>query len=196
MDGDPRRLGKALHAVGNHLTAQVSNLLALETELNDGIGPVRKVDNGTGQGLVKRAVGGSEAGDANGRTEGFFEGRAKGYADVFCAVVVIDCEVPLASFGHVCTTEQCSLTVKITLTPECQTPPSMLRQRMQHVVQKSNTGVYADRLALRGLARMALQGRNEALVNALGKGTPIDIDGQLDLRLVGVAREDRSANPL
>lgn len=72
----------------------------------------------------------------------------------------------------------------------------MLSQRMQHVVQKSNTGVYADRLALRGLARMALQGRNEALVNALREGTPIDVDGQLDLRLVGVAREDRGANPL
>lgn len=104
MDGDPRRLGKALHAVGNHLTAQVSNLLALETELNDGVRPVREVDYGTGKGLVERTVGGSEAGNANGRTEGFFEGRAKGDADVFCTVVVIDCEVPLASFRHVCTT--------------------------------------------------------------------------------------------
>lgn len=104
MDGDPRRLGEALHAVGNHLTAQVSNLLALETELNDGVGPVREVDNSAGQSLVKRAVGGSEAGNANGRTKGFLEGRAKGNADVFCAVVVIDCEVPLVSSCHVCTT--------------------------------------------------------------------------------------------
>lgn len=96
MDGDPRSLGEALHAVRDHLTAQVSNLLTLETELNDGVGPVREVDNGTGQGLVKRAVCGSEAGDANGRTEGFLEGRAKGNADVFCAVVIIDCRIPLA----------------------------------------------------------------------------------------------------
>lgn len=104
MDGDPRRLGEALHAVRNHLAAQVSDLLALETELNDGIGPVREVDNSAGQGLVKRAVGGPEAGNANRRTEGFLKGRAKGNADVFCAVVVIDCEIPLASFRDVCTT--------------------------------------------------------------------------------------------
>lgn len=104
MDGDPRRLGEALHAVRNHLAAQVSDLLALESELNDGVGPVGEVDNGAGQGLVKRAVGGSEAGDANGRTKGFLEGRAKGDADIFCAVVVIDCEYPLAPVPHDCTT--------------------------------------------------------------------------------------------
>mgnify|MGYP001610894432 CR=1 FL=1 len=72
----------------------------------------------------------------------------------------------------------------------------MLRQRMQHVVQESNSGVYADSLALRGLARMALQGRNEALIDSLGKRTTIDIDGQLDLRFVGITREDRGTNPL
>lgn len=104
MDGDPRRLGEALHTVRNHLTAQVSNLLTLETELDDCVWPVRKVDHGTGQGLVERAVGGSETGNANGRAEGFLEGRSKGDADVFCAVVIIDCEVPLVSFHHVCTT--------------------------------------------------------------------------------------------
>lgn len=96
MDGDPRRLGEALHAVGNHLTTQISDLLALKTKLNDGVWPVREVDNRTGQGLVERAVGGSEAGDTDGRTEGFLECRAKGDANVFCAVVIIDCEVPLA----------------------------------------------------------------------------------------------------
>lgn len=90
VDGDPRRLGKALHAVRDHLTAQVSNFLPLEAELNDGIGPVREVDNSAGQGLVERAVGGTETGDANGGTEGFFKGRAKGDADIFCAVVIID----------------------------------------------------------------------------------------------------------
>jgi hypothetical protein len=104
MDGDPRRLGEALHAVRNHLAAQVSDLLALESELNDGVGPVGEVDNGAGQGLVKRAVGGSEAGDANGCTEGFLEGRAKGDADIFCAVMIIDCEFPLAPVRHDCTT--------------------------------------------------------------------------------------------
>jgi hypothetical protein len=77
--------------VGDHLAAQVANLLALEAELNDAVGSVRDIDHRPAQGFVERCVGGSEAGDASRCSKGFEEGRAEGDANVFCCVVVVDC---------------------------------------------------------------------------------------------------------
>lgn len=91
MHRDSRRLRKALHAVRNHLAAQVSNPLALEAEFDDGVGAVGEVDDGAGERFIERAVCGAETGEADGCAKGFFEGGAKGNADIFCGVVVIDC---------------------------------------------------------------------------------------------------------
>ena len=87
---DARALGKALHAVGDHLAAQVANLFALEAQLDDGVGTVRDVDNGARQGLVQGGIGRAEAGNPGRAAEGLVEGVAERNAYILCGVVVID----------------------------------------------------------------------------------------------------------
>lgn len=45
MHSDAGTLREALETVGDHLAAQVTNLLALEAELNDAVGSVRNIDH-------------------------------------------------------------------------------------------------------------------------------------------------------
>lgn len=52
MQGDPRRLGEALQAVGDHLGAEVTNLLALEAEVDHAVGSIGEVDDGPAEGLI------------------------------------------------------------------------------------------------------------------------------------------------
>lgn len=89
---DARIERKALQAVGDHLGAQVADLLSLEAgvEVGDEVGAVGEIDDGAGEGLVEGAVGGAEAGEAGGGGEGGFEGGAEGEEDVFGGVVVVD----------------------------------------------------------------------------------------------------------
>ena len=125
VNRDPRRLRKTLHAMRDHLAAQVSDLLALETQVNDGVGPVGEVYDGTRQRLVKGAVGRAEAGEANGCAEGVFEGGAEGDTDILCGVVIIDYEVVLTFYGELGHVWKW-LTMKVSLTPKCHTPSRML----------------------------------------------------------------------
>ena len=76
MQRDPRGLRKALQAVRDHLGAEVADLLALQAQVHDAVGPVRQVDDGAAEGLVQRRVGVAEAGQAGGRAEGAREGVA------------------------------------------------------------------------------------------------------------------------
>lgn len=99
VHGDAGGLGEALEGVGDHLGAEVADALAAEAEFDDGVGPVRDVDDGAGEGLVEGAVGVAEAGDADGGAEGRVEGGAEGYADVFGGVVVVDWDAVLVREG-------------------------------------------------------------------------------------------------
>jgi hypothetical protein len=76
--------------VRDHLGAEVADLLALQSEVDDAVRPVRQVDYGAAERLVERRVGVSEAGQAGGRAEGAREGVPQGDADVFGCVVVVD----------------------------------------------------------------------------------------------------------
>lgn len=96
MQRDPRILRKALHAMRDHLTAQIADLLTLETEFDDCVGTVGEVDDGAGEGFVQRGICGSEACEAGWGAEGVFECAAKGETDVFCGVVVVDLKVKLS----------------------------------------------------------------------------------------------------
>lgn len=87
---DARGLGKALQAVGDHLAAEIAELLALEAQVDDGVGPVGEVDDGAGEGLVEGGVGIAEAGDAGEGAEGLGKGGADGDAAVFGGVVVVN----------------------------------------------------------------------------------------------------------
>lgn len=73
-----------------HLAAQVADLLALETEVDDAVGPVREVDDGAREGFVEGRVGGAEAREARGAAQRGGEGIAERYAAVFSGVVVVD----------------------------------------------------------------------------------------------------------
>ena len=61
MQRCPTGLGKALEAVRNHLCAQTTNLLPLETQVDDAEGSVREVDHGATERFVERRVGAAEA---------------------------------------------------------------------------------------------------------------------------------------
>ena len=99
-------LGEALEAVGNHLAAEVANLLAAQTEVDDGVGAVGQVNDGAREGLVEGAICASEASETGGATEGLLEGDAERDADVFGGVVVVDCGGWLAIDYHSSTMSQ------------------------------------------------------------------------------------------
>lgn len=87
---DARGLGKALQTVGNHLAAEIADLLALEAQVDDGVRSVGEINDGAGEGLVEGGVRIAEAGDAGEGTEGLGEGGADGDAAVFGGVVVVN----------------------------------------------------------------------------------------------------------
>jgi hypothetical protein len=83
-------LRKALQAMWNHLTAQISNLLPLQPQINDTEWTIRDIDYGAGKSFVERCVGISKACDADRYSKGCCEGAAEGNANVFCSVMVVD----------------------------------------------------------------------------------------------------------
>ena len=91
MQRDPCGARKALQAVGDHLGAEVANLLALEAQVGHAVGAVRQVDYRPAEGLVQGRVGVPEAGQARGRAERARKGVPERDADVFGCVVVVDC---------------------------------------------------------------------------------------------------------
>jgi hypothetical protein len=62
--------------VGDHLGAEVANLLALQPQLSHAVRPVGQVDDGPAEGLIERRVGVPEAGEPRGRAEGARKGVA------------------------------------------------------------------------------------------------------------------------
>lgn len=52
MERDSCRLGKTLQTMGDHLAAEVANLLALQTEVDHAIRSIGQVDNRAAEGLV------------------------------------------------------------------------------------------------------------------------------------------------
>lgn len=90
MQRNVRRLRKALQTVGDHLSAQITDLLALEAQVDHGPGSAGEVDDGPGKGFVEGGVAAAEAGEGLAGAEGFCEGRAEGEESIFGCVVVVD----------------------------------------------------------------------------------------------------------
>jgi hypothetical protein len=92
MQRDVRRLCKALQTVGDHLGAQITNLLALEAEVDHSPGTAGEINDGPGEGFVEGSVAAAEAGERLAGAEGFGEGRAEGEESIFRGVVVVNWE--------------------------------------------------------------------------------------------------------
>jgi hypothetical protein len=67
----------------------------------------------------------------------------------------------------------------------------MLRKSMEHVIQEANPGIDSDGLRLRSLRRMAVGPVQEPAIRVGWECATVQIDRQLDLGFVGVARESR-----
>jgi hypothetical protein len=91
VHGEAGGLGEALQAVGHHLSAQLSEPLALQSEVDDAVRSVGEVDDSAGEGFVERSVGVPETGEASGRAEGLGEGVTESNAAVLSGVVVVNC---------------------------------------------------------------------------------------------------------
>lgn len=73
MQSHIRRLRKALQAMGDHLRAQIANLLTLEAEVDHGPGAAGEIDDGPGKGFVEGGIAAAEAGKGLAGAEGFCE---------------------------------------------------------------------------------------------------------------------------
>lgn len=186
-------LREAVQAVGNHLTAKVSDLLAAQAEFADAVRAVREVDDGAREGLVEGAVGGAEAGEAGGCVEGGFEGLdSRCLADIF-----VDGTVGKAYLTERNESVLCGVVVvdvKITASTQAHAPAAVLGEGVQHVVQEANAGVYADLLRLGVLCGM-LECRAIGILE-LGQSAAVEVERKLDLRLVGVAVDGRDSDAL
>lgn len=196
MHGDAGSAGEAVDAVGDHLGAEVTNLLALETEVDNGKGTVRQIDDGAAEGLVERAVCESEASETGGGAEGLGEGVAESNADVFGGVVVVDCEgiKSIASSGWYGTLrrekKKVLLTVKITLASKSKRPASVLGEGVEHVIEETDAGVDANCLRLARLRGVAFSDSDvQALIRLGRECAAIKVEGDLNLGLVGVTRK-------
>lgn len=70
VHGNAGALGETLQTVGQHLGAEVANLLATQLQVADAERTVGQVDNCTGEGFVERSVCVTETGETGGRLEG------------------------------------------------------------------------------------------------------------------------------
>lgn len=119
--------------MGDHLSAQVTDLLALEAEVDDCPWTAGEIDHGPGEGLVEGCVAAAEAGEGLAGAEGLGECCAQSEKGIFGSVVVIDYSwlvcaqigVWVVYGGH---------TVEIALGSHGQTPSGVLGQCVQHVV--------------------------------------------------------------
>lgn len=76
--------------------------------------------------------------------------------------------------------------MKVTLALNGQAPSGVLGQGVEHVVQEADARVDGNRLRLarlRGVAGLALE---QAGVGVRGEGPAVEVEGHLDLGLVGV----------
>lgn len=207
VHGDAGALGEALQAVRQHLAAQLADALAPQAELDDAEGPVRQVDDGARQRLVQRRVRAAEARQPARAVQRRLERLAQRDERVFCRVVVVDCggrglsalRVALVFLFFFFSLFFSGVrTVQVAPSPHPQAPPCVLRQRVQHVVQEPDPRVDVYLLALGALRRMALglSVRVSVLVLRVLQRASVQVQAQLDLRLVGVAVERRAAYPV
>lgn len=90
MEGDASRLGKALQTVGDHLGTEVADLLAAETQVDDGPGTAGEIDHGPRERLIERGIATAKARQGLAGTEGLGESGADREEGVFGRVVVVD----------------------------------------------------------------------------------------------------------
>jgi hypothetical protein len=179
-------LGKALQAVGNHLAAQVAQLLPLQPQVGDTVGAVAEVDDGARQSLVEGRVGVAEACKAGGALQSVLEGGAEGKEGVLGGVVVVD--------------------VQVALDADAQRPAGVLGHGVDHVVEEADARVDGDLLRVGLLCGVVLVDLLALAVQVLlvqrcpevGMGVglqlaAIEVDRDLDLGLIGVAVEGGGA---
>lgn len=70
MKRDAGGLRKALESVGDHLRAQRTDLLALETQIDDRVWPIRKIDHRPRQGLIERCIAAAKSQQGRSRAKG------------------------------------------------------------------------------------------------------------------------------
>jgi hypothetical protein len=90
MHCDPRRLRKALQTMRYHLATEISNLLPLQSQINDTEWSIRQIHYGTGKRFVERSVCGSKSCETSRYAKGFFESASERNADVFRSMVVVN----------------------------------------------------------------------------------------------------------
>lgn len=179
-------LGKALQAVGDHLAAQVAQLLPLQPQVGDAVGTVAQVDDGARQSLVEGRVGVAEACKTGRALQGVLEGGAQGKEGVLGGVVVVD--------------------VQVALDADAQRPAGVLGHGVDHVVEEADARVDGDLLRVGLLCGVVLVDLLALAVQVLlvqrgpevGMGVglqlaAIEVDRDLDLGLVGVAVEGGGA---
>lgn len=99
MQGHICRLCKALQTVGDHLSAEIPNLLALQAQVDYRPRPAREIDHSPRKGLIEGGVAASESGQRLPRTQGFCEGCAYGEEGVFCCVVIVNWVEKLVAYS-------------------------------------------------------------------------------------------------
>lgn len=180
------RLRKALQAMRNHLTAQVTNLLSLQAQLNDAVWSVRKIDDSARQRLVKWRIGVSKARKTRRPLQSVLKCGTQRKEGIFTCVVVVNVQVALAAYP--------------------QTPASVFCECVDHVVEEADAGVDGDFLAVGFLRRMVFVNLLAFTVEVfLVESVPevgllvgvesaaVEVYGDLDFGLVGVAVEAGSA---
>lgn len=85
-------------------------------------------------------------------------------------------------------------TVQVALAVEGEAPAGVLGEGVEHVVEEANSRVHGNLLGLGGLGGVGVLALEETGVGVRGKVTAVEVEGELDLRLVGVAGEGGRAH--
>nr|POE56811.1 hypothetical protein CFP56_33783 [Quercus suber] len=165
MHRDASALGERLQTMRDHLTTQIPDLLTRQPELDDAERAITQIDDGARQGLIERGVRVPEPREPGGAAQRALERLAQRDARVLRGVVVVD--------------------VQVAARRQRQRPPGVLRQRVQHVVQEADAGVDGDGLGGGGLRGVRGVGRRGERL----EDPAVEVQRELDLGLVGVARE-------
>ena len=126
IEGFQVHAGAQVHGEGvveflEQLGVDLADLLGLEGDLPDQIGPVGEIDGAAGQGLVHRDIGVAEAADSLEAVQGLVDGLADDDARVLHRVVEID--------------------VQIALGADLQIDAAVTGEAVEHVVEEANAGL-------------------------------------------------------
>ena len=125
-----------------HFAAEVANLFSRGAEIDDGEGTVGEVDDGAGEGFVEGTVGVAETGEACGSLEGGFEGLVEVNKPLHTPSTLQTCRSYLSKRNERILRRVVIINMQVPSRPKLQTPASMFRQRMQHMIQEPNARVY------------------------------------------------------